>query len=373
MGAKADRDYAQRKNEKQRISYPHPELQEALTPILAETYGLIVYQEQVLEVLAAVGGYTYGTAELIFNAMRKKDHAKMTAAKPDFIDRMKKNGYSNDAIDALWETLVPFADYSFNKSHSSGYGLIAYWTAYLKANHPKEWMAALLSNEDKPEKLAEYLSECHRMAIPILPPDINDSNETFTPTEEGIRYGLASIKGVGKSAVDAVLRNRPYRSFGNYLNTVPAGGLNSGAVSAFARAGAFDVLVGSREGLIETVDGHCERARGARKAKRAGQRGLVKPRYIPPTKPVNLPQRRQWERETLGVELSVGTLHLRPTSPLGEAELVWIKEALTNHPGMQSVVLDFGLIRTETGLRVNNNAKEVLEKLGKLEISEVAH
>lgn len=371
MGVKADRDYAQRKHGRQWVSYPHPELAKALEPILRNTYGLIVYQEQVLEVLAAVGGYTYGSAELIFNAMRKKQHEKMQAAYPDFSKRMEERGYSADAIEALWETLVPFADYSFNKSHSTGYGIVAYWTAYLKANYPSQWMAALLSNEPDPEKLKEYLHECARMQIPVLPPDVNDSGITFTPTDEGIRYGLAAIKGVGEKALTGIIGRRPYRNLADYLSRVPAAGLNSGVVGALVHSGAFDRIVPSREGLAATIERHIEKASSERKAKKKGQRGVVGPQYRIPKEAISLKQRRKWERETIGVPLSYGTLHLVPTSPLSEPELVWIKEALERCPGSQRSVLDFSGNLVSTGCRVEPELVErALAPLGKIKMEE---
>lgn len=373
MGVKADRDYALRKHNRQRISYPHRELEEALAPILGDTYGVIVYQEQVLAVLAAVGDYNYGTAEVIFNAMRKKLPEKMAAAKPELVRRMQGKGYSVDAIEALWEVLVPFSSYSFNISHTYGYALIAYWMAYLKANHPREFMAAVLSNEPKPQDRAIYLADCGRMGIPMLPPDINESNVTFTPTDEGIRYGLGAIKGVGEKVAGAIMAARPYRNLSHYYGSINAAGLNSGTVRALGYSGAFDGVVGSREGFLEVYEDHCERAASVKKAKGKGQRGVVKPRYTVPNHPTNLKQRRKWEKETIGMALSYGELMMHPKAPLSEPEMVWVKEALERCPGTQKISLKIGSSVVDTSCRVDpEKVREVLKPLGKIEIREEA-
>lgn len=366
MGAGAERSYAARKNNRERIDFPHPELEKSLASILDKTYGLIVYQEQVLEILAVVGGYTYGSAELIFNAMRKKQHDKMEAAKPDFIARMKMRGYSDAAIEALWETLVPFADYSFNLSHATGYALIAYWTAYLKTHYPVEYMCALLSNEPDPDKSAEYLHECERMGIEVLPPDINESDQGFTATASGIRYGLSKIKGVGVKAVNSIIGKRPFHNLADYFGRVPAVGLNLGTFTALAKAGAFDGMC-NREGLIEVAEKYVEKASSARKAARSGQRGVVKVRYPVKNKSINLKKRQEWEKETLGVELSIGSVVLCPNEPLTTPAFEWLRRVVQSYPGRYPLKIDFGMGIPHYTLPYKidlNSAQRALESLG---------
>ncbi len=170
------RVYADRKNGRRPVTPIHPELAEPLADILAETYGLIVYQEQIMFAAQKLAGYSPGKADLLRKAMGKKKKEILDKEYEPFADGMKANGYSDGAIKTIWDIILPFADYAFNKSHAAGYGLISYWTAYLKANFPAEYMAGLLTSVagDK-DKSALYLNECRRMGITVLPPDVNES------------------------------------------------------------------------------------------------------------------------------------------------------------------------------------------------------
>ncbi|MGH3367070.1 MAG: DNA polymerase III subunit alpha, partial [Nocardioidaceae bacterium] len=182
MGANSHTNYALRKNGKQEITAIHPELEEPLREILAPTYGLIIYQEQVMEIPQKLAGYSLGKADLLRRAMGKKKREVLDAEFESFRDGMLANGYSSNAVQTLWDILLPFSDYAFNKSHTAGYGMVSYWTAFLKANHPAEYMAALLTSvKDSKDKMAVYLNECRRMGIKVLPPDVNESAADFTP------------------------------------------------------------------------------------------------------------------------------------------------------------------------------------------------
>src|ERR1019366_2723205 len=164
----------------QEISYPHGDLAHALEPLLGTTYGLIVYQEQVMEIAQKLAGYTLGKADLLRRAMGKKKRSVLDAEYVRFETGMVANGFSPAAIKALWDVLVPFSDYAFNKAHSAAYGVVSYWTAYLKANYPAEYMAAVLTSvRDDKAKSALYLNECRRMGIKVLPPDVNESSANF--------------------------------------------------------------------------------------------------------------------------------------------------------------------------------------------------
>ena len=182
MGADSHTKYALRKNGREPITPIHPELAEPLAEILGETYGLIVYQEQVIAIAQKLAGYSLGKADLLRKAMGKKKREILDAEFVGFSAGMSANGYSMAAIKTLWDILVPFSDYAFNKAHTAAYGLVSYWTAYLKANYPAEYMAALLTcvSDDK-DKSALYLNECRRMGIKVLPPDVNESDADFTP------------------------------------------------------------------------------------------------------------------------------------------------------------------------------------------------
>src|SRR3712207_5984114 len=191
MGANSHTNYALRKNKQQEITPIHPELAEPLEEILGPTYGLIVYQEQVQRAAQKLAGYSLGQADLLRRAMGKKKKEVLEKEFVPFRDGMRANGYSDEAIQKLWDILVPFADYAFNKAHTAGYGLVSYWTGYLKANYPAEYMAALLTSVgDDKDKMAMYLAECRRMGIHVLPPDVNQSSGPFTPVGKDIRFEI---------------------------------------------------------------------------------------------------------------------------------------------------------------------------------------
>ncbi len=255
MGADSHTNYALRKNGKQPITPIHPELAEPLAEILAPTYGLIVYQEQVMEIPQKLAGYSLGRADLLRRAMGKKKREVLEAEKEGFAAGMKANGYSQGAVDKLWEILVPFSDYAFNKSHTAGYGLVSYWTAYLKANYPAQYMAALLSSvKDDKDKMALYLNECRRMKIQVLPPDVNESDATFTPVGRDIRFGLTAIRNVGANVVGEIVRARADRGrftdFNDFMDKVPALVCNKRVIESLIKAGAFDEMKHKRRALV---------------------------------------------------------------------------------------------------------------------------
>src|SRR5690606_17223957 len=194
MGMNAHNDYADRKNGRQQIKPIHPELEEPLKDILAETYGLIVYQEQIMQIAQKVAGYSMGRADVLRRAMGKKKKEVLEKEVEGFRAGMKEDGYSDEAIQALWDTILPFPAHAFHKSHAAGYGVVAYWTAYLKANYPAEYLAALLTSlGDNKDKSAVYLSECRRLGIRVLPPDVNESGRRFAAVGDDIRFGLGAI------------------------------------------------------------------------------------------------------------------------------------------------------------------------------------
>ena len=194
MGENAHNNYADRKNKRKPVEPIHAELSEVLNEILGDTYGLIVYQEQVMAIAQKVAGFSLGRADLLRKAMGKKNKEILDKEYVPFEAGMKANGFGNAAIKRLWDVLIPFSDYAFNRAHSAGYGVVSYWTAYLKANFPTEYMAALLTSvRDDKDKSALYLSECRRMGIQVLPPDVNESDAEYTPRGNDIRFGLAAI------------------------------------------------------------------------------------------------------------------------------------------------------------------------------------
>jgi DNA polymerase-3 subunit alpha len=254
MGANAHTDYALRKNKIQEVIPIHPELEEPLSEILGGTYGLIVYQEQVMAVAQKLAGYTLGQADILRRAMGKKKKSELDKQFAGFSQGMQDNGYSMAAVKTLWDILLPFSDYAFNKAHSAAYGVISYWTAYLKAHYAPEYMAALLTSVgDDKDKSAIYLNECRRMGITVLPPDVNESALNFTPVGNDIRFGMGAIRNVGVNVVEAMVAAREkegaYTSFKDYLMKVPAVVCNKRTIESLIKAGAFDSLNHHRRAL----------------------------------------------------------------------------------------------------------------------------
>lgn len=350
----------------------HPELT-ALDPVLEPTYGLIVFQEQVLAALNVVCGWSYAEAGLLFDAMRKKNHEKMQATRPAFEVAGRAKGYTKQALLSLWDTLVPFADYSFNRSHTAGYGLLAYWTAFLKANHPVEYMSSLLSSvSDDPDRLHDYLGECERMGIRLLSPDVNISDSGFTPDGKDIRYGLSAIRGVGAKAFTGIQSRRPYSSLADFFTRSPANCLNSGVATALAHSGAFDSLCVSRESLVAVVDKFVGMAQEERKHRSRGQDYLVRPTYSVGVSQRDGALRREWEFATLGTHTSQSTVTIRVGRILAETELQYIYRAVRENPGSQPVTLDFGLSKLSgfATMSLTERAIRAVTALGDVEVFE---
>jgi DNA polymerase-3 subunit alpha len=255
MGANAHNDYADRKNKRKPVVAIHPELAEPLADILDETFGLIVYQEQVMAIAQRVAGYSLGAADLLRRAMGKKKKEILDKEYVPFSAGMTERGYSENAIKTLWDILVPFSDYAFNRAHTAGYGLVSYWTAYLKANYPAEYMAALLTSVgDDKDKSAIYLAECRRMGIKVLPPDVNASHARFAAVGADIRFGLAAVRNVGANVVESIVRTRKqkgaFTDFYDFLRKVESVVCNKKTIESLIKAGAFDSLGHTRRGLL---------------------------------------------------------------------------------------------------------------------------
>jgi DNA polymerase III subunit alpha len=255
MGANSHTNYALRKNGMQEVTPIHPELEEPLADILGTTYGLIVYQEQVMAIAQKVAGYSLGQADILRRAMGKKKKSELDKQFEGFSNGMKERGFSMAAVKTLWDILLPFSDYAFNKAHSAAYGVVSYWTAYLKANYPTEYMAALLTSvRDDKDKSALYLNECRRMGITVLPPDVNSSSANFTAVGKDIRFGLTAVRNVGANVVDAIVATREekgtFASFTDFLDKVPAVVCNKRTIESLIKAGAFDSLDHARRALL---------------------------------------------------------------------------------------------------------------------------
>ncbi|WP_409434170.1 DNA polymerase III subunit alpha [Mycobacterium sp. SMC-14] len=276
MGMNAHNDYADRKNERQVIKPIHPELEDPLRSILSETYGLIVYQEQIMFIAQKVASYTMGKADALRKAMGKKKLEVLEAEYKGFYEGMTANGFSEKAVKALWDTILPFAGYAFNKSHAAAYGLVSYWTAYLKANYPAEYMAGLLTSVgDDKDKAAVYLADCRRLGITVLPPDVNESELNFASVGEDIRYGLGAVRNVGANVVGSLITTRTHKGrftdFSDYLNKIDIAACNKKVTESLIKAGAFDSLGHPRKGLFLVHTDAVDSVLGTKKAEAVGQ------------------------------------------------------------------------------------------------------
>lgn len=276
MGMNSHVNYALRKNGLQNVEPIHPELAEPLEEVVGVTHGLIVYQEQVQRAAQKLAGYSLGQADLLRRAMGKKKKEVLDKEFVPFQAGMRERGYTDGAIQAVWDVLVPFAGYAFNKAHSAAYGVISYWTAYLKANYPTEYMAGLLTSvRDDKDKSALYLGECRRMGITVLPPDVNSSAANFTAVGADIRFGLTAVRNVGANVVEAIVRTREekgaFTSFTDFLDKVPAVVCNKRTIESLIKAGAFDSLGHARRALLLVHEQAVDSVIGVKRKEAEGQ------------------------------------------------------------------------------------------------------
>ncbi|WP_256728969.1 DNA polymerase III subunit alpha [Microbacterium oleivorans] len=337
MGANSHTNYALRKNGLQPITPIHPELEEPLREILDTTYGLIIYQEQVMAIAQKVAGFSLGQADILRRAMGKKKKSELDKQYEGFSGGMKERGFGEGAVKALWDILLPFSDYAFNKAHSAAYGLVSYWTAYLKAHYPAEYMAALLTSVgDSKDKMAVYLNECRRMGIRVLPPDVGESIRYFAAVGEDIRFGLGAVRNVGANVVDGIITARAddnYVSFHDFLTKVPLHVANKRTLESLIKAGAFDSLGSTRRALMEIHEDAVEAAVDAKRKAATGAIGFDFDSLYDESEevmPAKVPERPEWtkkdklafEREMLGLYVS--------DHPLAGLEIPLAKHASTS-------------------------------------------
>ena len=358
MGVNSHTNYALRKNGLQEIEPIHPELEAPLADVLGTTYGLIVYQEQVMAAAQKLAGFSLGQADILRRAMGKKKKSELDKQQADFFGGMTVNGYSPAAQNALWKVLESFADYAFNKAHTAAYGLIAYWTAYLKAHFPAEYMAALLTSVgDAKDKLAVYLNECRRMGIKVLPPDVGESIRYFAAVGEDIRFGLGAVRNVGTNVVDSIVvarQDAAFESFHDFLTKVPVHVANKRTVESLIKAGAFDSLGSTRRALMEIHEDATEAAVEVKRKAATGAIGFDFDSLYDETEeplPVKVPDRPEWtkkdklafEREMLGLYVS--------DHPLAGLEIALAKHAsISIHDLLASEDLNDGEQVTVAGL-----------------------
>ncbi len=326
MGADSHNKYARRKTGREPIEPIHPELAEPLADILGETYGLIVYQEQVMMIAQRLAGYTLGAADKLRRIMGKKKKEELDPQYEVFKSGMLERGYSEQAFQTIWDILVPFSDYAFNKSHSAAYGLVSYQTAWLKANYPTEYMAALLQSvKDDKSKSALYLAECRRMGIQVLPPDVNESQGRFTPVGQAIRFGLSAVRNVGDQVVDGIVQARKEHGaasdFFEFLDNAPLSVCNKRMIESLIKAGAFDSMGHKRRALMEIYEDAIDQISDLKRNEENGQDSLLGGFGVSSepgaSSHLELPEVDEWdkrvrlgfEREMLGLYVSDHPLH----------------------------------------------------------------
>lgn len=307
-------DFINRKHGRQRVQYPHPDLE----PILKPTYGVILYQEQVMQIAQVLGGYTLGGADLLRRAMGKKKPEEMAKQRTIFQEGAANKGVDAKVAEYIFDLMEKFAGYGFNKSHSAAYALLSYQTAWLKAHYPSAFMAAVLSSDmDHTDKVVLFIDECHRMELEILPPDVNESAYAFTVhSDTAIRYGLGAVKGVGRGVIDNIVEVRessgPFIDLDDFCRRVDLGKLNRRTMEALIRAGALDALGPNRASLMAYLPTALQAADQASRNIDAGQNDMFGVAAETSSAPVPVPELPEWseeerlaaERETLGLFLS---------------------------------------------------------------------
>ena len=356
--------YIRGKNHPETVSYDCPQLK----PILEPTYGCIVYQEQVMQIVRDLGGYTLGRSDLVRRAMSKKKASVMEKERQNFVYGNPEenvpgcisNGIDEKTANKIYDDMTDFAKYAFNKSHAAAYALVAYQTAYLKYYYPVEFMAALMSSViDNPPKVAEYILTCRQMGIAILPPDINVGDSMFTVDGSNIRYGLSAIKSIGRPVIEAIVQERtlggPYRSLKDFIERLTGKETNKRTIENFIKSGAFDSFGGTRKQFMQVYAGLVDRVAQEKKSAVSGQMSLFdlmneedKKEYeiqLPNVGEYEKEQLLAFEKEVLGIYVS--------GHPLEEYESLW-KSGITN------VTSDFALEEESGKSKVTDGNKAVI-------------
>lgn len=344
------------------VTYPDPSLKDVLEP----TYGVIVYQEQVMQVARIIGGFSLGKADILRRAMGKKKIKAMEKMKVEFIAGAEKKGYNRELASDIFEMLIPFAGYGFNKSHAAAYSVIAYKTAYLKANYPSEFMAANLTNEiNSPDKLTQYINETKNMGIKILPPDINLSDKNFSVEKKDIVYGLVGIKNIGEAAVDEIIRSRKessvFESFLDFLYKVDLRVVNRKVIESLIKCGVFDQFGINRATLMHNLDTMIEFTTAKKDSEKFGQVSLFDENDETMIPPIHIETVEEWpqkdilrnEKELLGYYFS--------GHPLDKYKNIWKKNVSLDLSHSDKAQED----RKYTLLGIINEVRTIITKSGK--------
>jgi DNA polymerase-3 subunit alpha len=315
MGSGATEQFINRKHGREET----PPLHASLEPILADAYGAILYQEHVLKIASEVAGYSLGQADILRRAMGKKKRGEMKAQRKSFLAGAEERGYTSPEAEAIFDTVAPFAEYGFNKAHTTAYAVLSYQTAYLKANYAPEFMAALLTSEQgNPDKIVQYLRSARQMGIEVLPPDLNVSWYNFWVEEDDrIRMGMAAIKNVGHAAIDEIVaardRGGPFTSLTDFCSRVDLRVVNRAVTESLIKAGAFDGLGRGRAPLYRGLEAALEAGKRLHRDRAVGQESLIgawgeeeAPAAAPAQKEEEWPplELLRYEKELLGASLS---------------------------------------------------------------------
>jgi DNA polymerase-3 subunit alpha len=371
-------DYIAGKFKKKKIEYLH----EKLKPILEPTYGVMIYQEQLMQIARDLAGFSLGEADVLRKAVGKKIKSLLEAQREKLIQGMMKNGISKELAEKIWNWILPFAHYGFNRSHSCAYALIAYQTAYLKAHYPLEFMASLLSAElGDVERVGFLIKECKKMGIEVLPPDINESYLEFSivPKTKKIRFGLVAIKNVGESFARAIVKERKangnFSSIFDFLSRMDVKFLNKKPLESMIKAGVFDKF-GERNQLLENLERLLEWAKEQKRVRFEGQKGLFESFFkrekigfpLAPAKPATKAEKLKWEKELLGLYVS--------SHPLEDFKNILEKNAIKiskiNHLFNQKRIRVGGIISSIKKVLTKNSQPMIFMSLedldGKIEV-----
>ncbi|MCD6402386.1 DNA polymerase III subunit alpha, partial [bacterium] len=355
-------EYIQRKHKKKRIEYLHPKLK----PVLESTYGVMIFQEQLMEIAQKIAGFTLSEADILRKAVGKKIKSLLVSQKEKFISGAIKNGFSKEIALRIWNWILPFARYGFNRSHSACYATIAYQTAYLKAHYPVEFMAALLTSEGDVERIGFLIEECKKMQIEVLPPDINESFRNFSviPKTRKIRFGLLVIKNVGKNLVEEIISERkrggPFKGIDDFVFRMNPQVLNKKSLESLIKAGVFDKFA-ERNQLLYNLEKLLEVSREHQRINSTGQKSLFGKKgfnaeiKLDPAPPATKREKLNWEKELLGLYVS--------SHPLEE-----VKEIIERKTLKISELTRFNFQFTNQRIRIGgiiSKIKRIITKNGK--------
>jgi DNA polymerase-3 subunit alpha len=369
-------DFIKRRHGQTRVVYEHPSLE----PILSETYGVMVYQEQVMRIASALAGFTMGEADILRKAMGKKKADVMATQREAFMKGCLARNVPDKKAARIWDHMEQFAGYGFNKSHSAAYALLAYETAYLKANYPVFFMAALLTSERaNTEKMVQYIGECREMGIRVLPPDVNESDLYFTVVGDSIRFGMAALKNVGEGAVEAVLKARKsggaFLSLFDFCERVDLRAVNRRVVESLIKSGSFDSLDPRRSALYAFIDQAMDLGQKQQRDREQGQSSLLgllggdEPERhgatarIPESTPWGEGERLAFEKESLGFFITGHPLerYQQELTQWATATTGRLAELAEREVTVGGIIAALRLIKTKKGDRMASFVLEDLE------------